>query len=96
MIAGLQEEIRSRDALNSALALGQTSDMELLLEPNRVMNRVTKKVTAAAAPLYPVQVMKGNPSYLRSGERDVIGVAESNGPPATPPEAGGNEVPSGS
>eukprot|EP00972_Heterocapsa_arctica_P106931 15751026-Heterocapsa_arctica.AAC.1 len=82
MIAGLQEEIRARDALNSALALSKTSDIELLLEQNRatnrVTNRVTNQVTAAAALLYPAQVMDGDLSQLRSRERDVIDAARSN------------------
>eukprot|EP00972_Heterocapsa_arctica_P100413 14808193-Heterocapsa_arctica.AAC.1 len=53
-IAALHEEIKTRDALNCALGLAQMSEIELLLEQNRVM-QYGLDVTAAAAPLHPVQ-----------------------------------------
>eukprot|EP00972_Heterocapsa_arctica_P006009 884807-Heterocapsa_arctica.AAC.1 len=37
VITGLQEEMKSRDALHCALALSKASEIELLLEQNRVM-----------------------------------------------------------
>eukprot|EP00972_Heterocapsa_arctica_P035042 5159866-Heterocapsa_arctica.AAC.1 len=78
--------MKSRDALHCALALSKASEIELLLEQNRVM-QYRLDVQAAAAPLPPVQVMVGNPSLLqprlRTGEVIATG---STGPPDPPPE----------
>eukprot|EP00972_Heterocapsa_arctica_P039480 5813308-Heterocapsa_arctica.AAC.1 len=72
--------MKSRDALNRALALSKASEIELMLEQNRVM-QYRLDILAAAAPFHPVQVMVGN--RLRTG--DVIATG-STGPPDPPPE----------
>eukprot|EP00972_Heterocapsa_arctica_P085724 12631653-Heterocapsa_arctica.AAC.1 len=88
LIAGLHEEMKSRDALNCALALSKTSEIELLLEQNRVMQH-RLDVKAAAAPLHPAQVMAGTLSQPRLRTGDVTNAAGSTGPPDPPPEGGG-------
>eukprot|EP00972_Heterocapsa_arctica_P029880 4402427-Heterocapsa_arctica.AAC.1 len=52
-IASLCTEMKSRDAMYSALALSKSSEIECLLEQNRVM-QYRLDVKAAAAPLHPV------------------------------------------
>eukprot|EP00972_Heterocapsa_arctica_P108768 16014838-Heterocapsa_arctica.AAC.1 len=68
--------MQSRDALNRALALAKTSEIELLLEKNRVM-QYRLDVVAAAAPLHPVQVMAGPNSQPRLRTGDVTHAAGS-------------------
>eukprot|EP00972_Heterocapsa_arctica_P022755 3350316-Heterocapsa_arctica.AAC.1 len=90
VIAGLQNEMVTRDALNAALALSKATEIECLLKQNRVM-QFRLDTLAAAAPLRPVQVMAQTPSQieprLRTG--DTIQGTGPNGGPGPPPSGGG-------
>eukprot|EP00972_Heterocapsa_arctica_P014363 2113077-Heterocapsa_arctica.AAC.1 len=54
IIKDLHDEMLTRDSLSNALALAKASEIELLLERNRVM-QYRLDLMAAAAPLHPVQ-----------------------------------------